>query len=102
MQAGDNRVRKAFTKSSAATLIVHSIRALRVGYPTAAEIHQAQFRGVDPGGDIMIHGIRNGLGWLGPLQRDIDWTKGCIAVTDGEMDEIWRLVPDATPVEIRP
>jgi murein L,D-transpeptidase YafK len=59
-----------------------------------------QARGVDPGGDIMVHGIRNGLGWLGSLQRQVDWTKGCIAVTDGEIDEIWRLVPDGTPIEI--
>jgi hypothetical protein len=50
----------------------------------------------------MIHGITNGLGWLGSMHRVIDWTNGCIAVTDAEMDEIWLLVPDGTPVEIRP
>jgi len=50
----------------------------------------------------MIHGIRNGLGWVGQLQRYVDWTKGCIAVTDGEMDEVWRAVPDGTPIEIKP
>ena len=75
-------------------------RALRVGYPTPEQVRQAQARGVDPGGDIMVHGIRNGLGWLGSLQRQVDWTKGCIAVTDGEIDEIWRLIPDGTPIEI--
>jgi len=48
----------------------------------------------------MVHGIRNGLGWLASLQRQVDWTKGCIAVTDGEIDEISRLVPDGTPIEI--
>jgi murein L,D-transpeptidase YafK len=71
-----------------------------VGYPTPEQIRQAQVRGVDLGGDIMIHGIRNGLGWLGSLQRRVDWTKGCIAVTDDEIEEIWRLVPDGTPIEI--
>ena len=50
----------------------------------------------------MIHGIRNGLGWIGRLQREVDWTKSCIAVTDPEIEEIWRLVPDGTPIEIRP
>ena len=50
----------------------------------------------------MIHGITNGLGWLGSMHRLIDWTNGCIAVTDAEMDELWLLVPDGTPVEIRP
>ena len=48
----------------------------------------------------MVHGIRNGLGWIGPLQRQIDSTKGCIAVTDREIDEIWREVPDGTTIEI--
>jgi murein L,D-transpeptidase YafK len=50
----------------------------------------------------MIHGIRNGLGWLRSLHRTIDWTDGCIAVTDEEIEEIWSLVPDGTKVEIRP
>jgi len=50
----------------------------------------------------MIHGVKNGLGWLGSMHRAIDWTNGCIAVTDTEMDEIWRLIPDGTPIEIRP
>jgi murein L,D-transpeptidase YafK len=58
--------------------------------------------GVDPGGDIMIHGIRNGLGWLGSAHRSMDWTDGCIAVTDSEIEEIWELVGDGTTVEIRP
>ena len=77
-------------------------RALHVSYPSEADRERARKDGVDPGGDIMIHGIRNGLGWLGSMHRMVDWTDGCIAVTDSEMDEIWDLVPDGTPVEIRP
>jgi murein L,D-transpeptidase YafK len=50
----------------------------------------------------MIHGIRNGLGLIGRLQRRLDWTAGCIAVTNPEIEEIYRAVPDATPIEIRP
>jgi len=50
----------------------------------------------------MIHGIRNGLGWLGSTQSMIDWTNGCIAVTDAEMDELWDLIPDGTPVHLNP
>lgn len=50
----------------------------------------------------MIHGMRNRLGWIGRLHRLIDWTNGCIAVSDGEMDAIWDAVPDGTPIEIRP
>jgi len=76
-------------------------RALHVSYPNEADRKRASKLGVEPGGDIMIHGIRNGLGWLGSLHRQLDWTDGCIAVTDNEIDEIWNLVPDGTPVEIQ-
>jgi murein L,D-transpeptidase YafK len=77
-------------------------RALHVSYPNEADRERALKLGADPGGDIMVHGITNGLGWLGSMHRMIDWTNGCIAVTDAEMDEIWSLVPDGTPIEIRP
>ncbi|GGA59050.1 hypothetical protein GCM10011507_08030 [Edaphobacter acidisoli] len=75
--------------------------ALHISYPNAADKTRARIADVRPGGDIMIHGIKNGLGWLGPLQREVDWTDGCIAVTDPEIEEIWRLVPDGTSIEIR-
>jgi len=77
-------------------------KALRVSYPSAADRLAAAKRGVAPGGDIMIHGARNGLGFLGRLHRRVDWTAGCIAVTNPEIEEIYRVVPDGTPIEIRP
>ena len=76
--------------------------ALHISYPNQSDRERAQRAGIDPGGDIEIHGIENGLGWIGPLHRRMNWTDGCIAVTDDEMDEIWKLVPVGTPVEIRP
>jgi murein L,D-transpeptidase YafK len=76
-------------------------RALHVSYPNDADRERARKSGIDAGGDIMIHGIQNGLGWLGPLHRAVDWTDGCIAVTDAEIEEIYSAVPDGTPVEIR-
>jgi murein L,D-transpeptidase YafK len=100
--AGDNKVPEGTYRIVSRNPRSAFYRALRVGYPTPQQTAAAHARGVDPGGDIMIHGIRNGLGWLGPTQRFIDWTKGCIAVTDPEMDEIWEAVPDGTPTEIRP
>jgi murein L,D-transpeptidase YafK len=75
--------------------------ALHVSYPNDNDRERARKLGVDPGGDIMIHGIENGLGWIGSLHRAVDWTDGCIAVTDAEIEEIWAAVPDGTPVEIR-
>lgn len=76
--------------------------ALRVSYPDARAREAASRAGASPGSDIMIHGIRNGFGWLGALHRERDWTDGCIAVTNAEIREIWSRVPDGTPVEIRP
>ncbi len=76
--------------------------ALRISYPEPRDVAAARARGEPPGGDIMIHGLPNGLGWLGALHRRADWTAGCIAVTDAEIEEIWRVVPDATPIEIVP
>ncbi len=77
-------------------------RALHVSYPNVADIAAARSRGCAPGGAIMIHGIRNGFGWIGSLHTRRDWTKGCIAVTDTEIEEIWSAVPNGTAVEIRP
>lgn len=76
--------------------------SLRISYPSQDDIAKAKARGVAPGGDIMIHGIWNGLGWMGALHRKMDWTAGCIAVTNDEIEEIWKQVPDGTPVEIKP
>ena len=50
----------------------------------------------------MIHGIKNGFSWVGDAHTEVDWTKGCIAVTDEEIEEINKLVPNGTIVEIRP
>ncbi|MEI2779728.1 MAG: L,D-transpeptidase family protein [Candidatus Competibacter sp.] len=68
--------------------------SLRISYPNEDDRIQAASRGVSPGGDIMIHGLPNGFGWIGRLHRWADWTAGCIAVTDSEIEEIWRSVPD--------
>jgi murein L,D-transpeptidase YafK len=75
-------------------------RALRISYPNAADRDFARRAGVSPGGDVMIHGLPNGERWVGEEHLDFDWTNGCIAVTDDEMNEIWELVDDGTPIEI--
>ncbi|WP_237154066.1 L,D-transpeptidase family protein [Oryzibacter oryziterrae] len=76
--------------------------SLRTSYPEADDVARAAAAGVPPGSDIMIHGIRWGLGWIGSWHRLADWTNGCIAVTNSEMDEIWRVVDDGTPIDILP
>jgi tetratricopeptide (TPR) repeat protein len=76
--------------------------SLRISYPNERDKKRAKELGVSPGGDIMIHGIKNGLSWVGDAHAGIDWTKGCIAVTDQEIEEIDKLAPNGTIVEIRP
>ena len=76
--------------------------SLHISYPNEKDKIRAKELGVSPGGDIMIHGIKNGLSWVGASHAEVDWTKGCIAVTDEEMEEIYKLVPNGTIVEIRP
>jgi L,D-peptidoglycan transpeptidase YkuD (ErfK/YbiS/YcfS/YnhG family) len=76
--------------------------SLHISYPNEKDKIRAKELGVSPGGDIMIHGIKNDLSWVGAFHAEIDWTEGCIAVTDEEMEEIDKLVPNGTIVEIRP
>ena len=76
--------------------------SLRVSYPSEEDKKKAQELGCQPGGDIMIHGLPRLRGWLGAAHRAMDWTQGCIAVTNGEIEEIWRLVPNGTRVLISP
>jgi len=77
-------------------------RAIHVSYPNASDRAFAERAGVEPGDGVMIHGLPAQAHWIGEVQSDYDWTNGCIAVTDDEMDEIWELVDDGTPIEIRP
>jgi L,D-transpeptidase catalytic domain len=74
-------------------------RALHVSYPNAEDVRNARKLHVSPGGDIMVHGIKNGFGWVGRLHRLIDWTDGCIAVT---MRDIWNATTVGVLIEIRP
>lgn len=76
--------------------------ALHVSYPNETDLANARSLGVPPGNGIMIHGLPDDLTEIGKLHRRWDWTDGCIAVSNAEMDEIWRLVPDGTPIEIKP
>ena len=77
-------------------------RSLRISYPSKSDRKRAAALGCAPGGDIMIHGLPNGRGWVGASHRLTDWTNGCVAVTDSEIEQIWKLVPDGVMVRIVP
>jgi murein L,D-transpeptidase YafK len=78
----------------------HYHRSIHISYPDDLDRQYASERGVSPGGQVFLHGLPSN--YHGKAPHWGDWTDGCIAVTNAEMDEIWRAVPDGTPIEIRP
>lgn len=77
-------------------------KSLHISYPNSADKEQATKRNVSPGGAIFIHGLGKGFGYIGKAHTLHDWTLGCIAVSNEEIDEIWELVANGTPIEIKP
>lgn len=77
-------------------------KSIHISYPNASDRVEARAHRVSPGGDVFVHGLPNGYGWIGSGHRAKDWTDGCVAVTNEEMDEIWTAVADGTPIDIRP
>jgi murein L,D-transpeptidase YafK len=77
-------------------------KSIYISYPDAKDVAHARKMGVPAGGDVYVHGLPNGYKWVGASHRLKDWTDGCVAVTDEEIDEIWRVVSDGTPIEIDP
>jgi murein L,D-transpeptidase YafK len=77
-------------------------KSLHISYPNREDRIKAKQKGVSPGGDIFLHGIPKLFSFLGQFHRLYDWTRGCIAVSNDEIDEILELVKDGTPIEIRP
>lgn len=77
-------------------------KAIHISYPSDRDRAAARAKGASPGGDVFVHGLPNGFGYVGAAHRLKDWTDGCIAVTNEEIDEIWKSVTAGTPIEIRP
>jgi murein L,D-transpeptidase YafK len=101
-QRGDSKTPEGVYKISGRNPGSSYHLSLRISYPNRQDSKQAEARGVSPGGDIFIHGLPNGKGFIGFQHLLYDWTDGCIAVTNQEMEDIWNMVPDGTPIEIRP
>ena len=75
-------------------------RSMHISYPNEQDKVRAKKLGVSPGGFIMVHGQRNGFGWLAPIAQLFNWTDGCIALTNSEMDEFMELVNVGTKIQI--
>lgn len=76
--------------------------SIRISYPNAEDRREAQDRGVEPGGQIMIHGQPNTPSYSAAFYKKSDWTNGCIAVSNSDMIDIWLMTPDNVPIEILP
>jgi len=102
VRVGDNRTPEGLFRIEARNPVSLYHRSLKISYPDAAHRARAHSLGVSPGGDIMIHGLPARQAWVGAAHRDFDWTEGCIAVTNEEIEEIWSAVPVGTPILIKP
>jgi len=100
-QQGDGRVPEGSYRITAHNPNSAYHLSLRIGYPTPEQIATAAKRGVNAGGDIMIHGLPNDRGWIGSRHTEVDWTDGCVALTNREIEWLYNAVKDGTPVEIR-
>ncbi len=102
IKQGDNRTPEGVYFISAKNPNSAYYLSLKISYPNAKDIQRANKLGVDPGGNIMIHGIKNGFSLVGKSHSLIDWTKGCIALTNAEIEEIYNLTPIGTRIDILP
>lgn len=75
-------------------------RSIHISYPNARDVAHAMSRNLDPGGDIKIHGLKNGESRPASYVQSFDWTDGCIAISNQEMDQLLQLVEVGTPIDI--
>ena len=101
-RAGDGRTPEGVYRLDGRNSASKFYKAIHISYPNAGDQAAARKNGVVPGGQIMIHGLPEGFADLADSHFTRNWTKGCIAVSNAEIDEIWRLVPNGTPIEIKP
>ena len=102
VQQGDHRTPEGIYVLDRRNVHSQYYKSIHISYPNTTDRTNAAKLHVSTGGDIFLHGLPNGYAAVGSAHRLKDWTDGCIAVTDEEIDEIWKFVVDGTPIEIRP
>lgn len=102
LYAGDARTPEGTYRLGGRNPASRFYRSIGISYPDPVDSARARALGRRAGGDIMLHGLPNERPGWGEEHWMFNWTSGCIAVTNAEMDEIWRSVADGTPIEIRP
>ena len=99
---GDNRTPEGIYTIDARMESSSYFKSLHISYPNSTDIKQAKAKGFAPGGNIMIHGQKNGFGWAAFIVQYFNWTRGCIALTNDNMEKVWQSVQVGTKIEIKP
>jgi murein L,D-transpeptidase YafK len=99
---GDQRTPEGYYMLDARNPDSDYFLSIHVSYPNARDLVEAREKGVDPGGQIMIHGQPNLPNFSAAYYAREDWTNGCIAVSNSDMIDIWLMTPDLIPIEIVP
>jgi murein L,D-transpeptidase YafK len=102
LQQGDHKTPEGIYVLNSRNAHSQFYKSIHISYPNVGDRAAARQKGVSPGGDVFVHGLPNSYGWVGASHRLKDWTDGCVAVTNQEIDEIWQAVPNGTPIEIKP
>jgi murein L,D-transpeptidase YafK len=101
-QEGDERTPEGKYVLDAKNSNSRYYKAIHISYPNSQDRAAAKARGVSAGGQVMIHGQKNGFCWLSPVTQLFDWTDGCIALSNADMETVWQAVDVGTPVKIHP
>jgi murein L,D-transpeptidase YafK len=101
-QEGDFRTPEGTYHIEARNSASEYFLSLKISYPNASDRAHARQLGVDPGGQIMIHGLPNEPRYSESYYSGWDWTDGCIAVSNSDMVDLWLMTAVQTPIEIRP
>lgn len=101
-QEGDNKTPEGIYTLDSKNAKSAYFKAIHISYPNAQDIARAKSKGVSAGGAIMIHGQKNGFGWAHLVTQQINWTKGCIALSNEDMEKVWNSIKVPTKIEIRP
>ncbi|HRH60750.1 MAG TPA: L,D-transpeptidase family protein [Chitinophagaceae bacterium] len=101
MYEGDRKTPEGFYTINLKNPNSNFYKALVISYPNQEDMLRASKLNKPAGGDIEIHGLKNGMGYIGKFHCWINWTNGCIALTNKEMDQLYAHTPAGTPIEIR-
>lgn len=77
-------------------------KAIHISYPNREDVFRAKRQGLNPGGDIMIHGQMKGYEQYAHIMQDFNWTNGCIALSNQDLEEVWAAIEVPVPIRIKP